>query len=42
MALDLRVGDTILWRGAGMRIRNDSEGMILISLGMRGKVIRRS
>ena len=40
--LDLEIGDTIIWRGDGMRIRNDEEGMILISPGMKGKVITRS
>ena len=40
--LDLGIGDTILWRGDDMRIRNEEEGMILISPGMKGKVITRS
>ena len=40
--LDLEIGDTIIWRGEGMRIRDDKDGMILISPGMRGKVITRS
>ena len=40
--LDLEIGDTILWRGDDMRIRNEEEGMILISPGMKGKVITRS
>ena len=40
--LDLEIGDTIIWQGDEMRIRNDTEGMILISPGMRGKVITRS
>ena len=37
--LDLEIGDTIIWRGEG---RQNEEGMILISPGMRGKVITRS
>ena len=40
--LDLDIGDTIIWRGEGMRLRHDTEGLILISPGMRGKVITRS
>ena len=28
--LDLEIGDTILWRGDEMRVRNDTEGMIRI------------
>ena len=40
--LDLEIGDTILWRGDEMRVRNDTEGMIRIFPGMRGKVITRS
>ena len=40
--LDLEIGDTIIWRDDGMRIRNEKEGMILITPGMRGKVITRS
>ena len=40
--LDLEIDDTIIWRGEGLRIRNDTEGMILISRGMKGKVIMRS
>ncbi len=39
--LDLEIGDTIIWRGDGMRIRNEEQGMILISPGMKGKVITR-
>ena len=37
--LDLEIGDTIIWRDEGMR---NEEGIILISPGMRGKVITRS
>ena len=37
--LDLEIGDTIIWRGEGMK---NQEGMILISPGMKGKVITRS
>ncbi len=37
--LDLEIGDTIIWRGEEMR---NEEGMILISPGMKGKVITRS
>ena len=37
--LDLEIGDTIIWRGEGM---GNTEGMILISPGMKGKVITRS
>ena len=40
--LDLEIGDTIIWRGEGMRLRCDKEGMVLISPGMKGKVITRS
>ncbi len=40
--LNLEIGDTIIWRGDEMRIRNDTEGMMLISPGMRGEVITRS
>ncbi len=40
--VDPELGDTIIWRCDGMRIRNDKEGMILISPGTRGKVITRS
>ncbi len=40
--LDLEIGRTIIWRGEGMRMRNDKEGMILISPGMKGRVITRS
>ena len=40
--VDLEIGDTIIWRGEGMRICNDTEGMMLISPGMKGKVITRS
>ena len=42
MSSDLEIGDTIIWRGEGLRIRNDEEGMILISPGIKGKVITRS
>lgn len=37
--LDLEIGDTIIWRGEGIV---NEEGMILISPGMKGKVITRS
>ena len=40
--LDLEIGDTIIWRGDGMRIGDDREGIILISPGIKGKVITRS
>ncbi len=36
--LDLEIRDTIIWSGEGMRIRNDEEGMILISPGMKAIV----
>ncbi len=39
MSSDLEIGDTIIWRGEGMR---NEQGMILISPGMKGKVITRS
>jgi len=31
--LDLEIGDTIIWRGDDLRIRNDEEGMIRSRLG---------
>ena len=34
--LDLEIGDTIIWRGEGMR---NEEVMILIPTGIKGKVI---
>ena len=37
--LDLEIGVTITWRGEGMRNEKD---MVLISPGMKGKVITRS
>ena len=39
MSSDLEIGDTIIWRGEAMR---NEQGMMLISPGMRGKVITRS
>ena len=35
--LDLGRGDTIIWRGDEMRIRNHKKGMILIFPGMRAR-----
>ena len=40
--LDLEIGDTIIWRGEGVRIRNDKEGMVLIVPGTKGEMITRS
>ncbi len=37
--LDLEIGDTIIWRGEGMRIE---EGVILLAPGVKGTVVTRS